>query len=688
MKKSCEIIIKDGKPVVKSFPQLFTDILKYTNNNVQDAISIYSMTLSDEFKNLNLNKPTLKDLLAFIDYDNVFDQQSIERQDRQLFLDMTLNTTNIENIISKFIDSFTVDGYFGINIDNLRKNDIFNDDDILKIMNMSDTDIIQNLYYKLKESNESFVNISSPYIISTDSNFGKINPDLYLGIIYNNYINATNAEDILNIAESIKDDIVINNPNIVTRILSDIQNKQAFVSYETDDYLSEVVKKSTNNIQVILEQTIDTNQNYNPLLTQLEFLMQLPESQYINDLQDIQQYLNNIELQAAKIGLDLKNLSEIILDKSYVEVQDFLGATFNLLMDVANQDKNSITESIVNYANMYNSYFMIEPNYVTNVSDNIESDGVFLQLESNQNEEQLFVKNSIIKYKGNIYRKINDDKSQDELNNLIYQNSSLLPTSVYSVPIKDINKDIILNDIDTYIEEKAKNLVNYLSEIDILKKIVSYKILTGVSLDSEYNSLNNSYLQREWINPEKFVIDFNKEMLKPNSKLTDLFYISNRGLEARIPIGDYTLQLLQNELTESMFDKLQQYALLSNNESLSNLKPEYELIETDNIDILRNYYANNLYLLKELGTPYQILGTGAIVNNISDPFVKIRGELYEQIRPNVYEWVQRNDRFMNYDLDKPELSISDPEEYMTSPVIENNIKVITTKIENSEIEFC
>lgn len=689
MKKLCEISIQAGIPIVRSFPRLFNDILNYTNNNVRDAISMYGMTLSDEFKNLNIENPALNDLIAFIDYDNVFDQPPIEKQDRQLFLDMTLNNEPIDNIADKFIDSFTVNGMFGINIDNLRQNGLFNDNDILKIMNMSNVDAIQQLYYKVKESNETFVNVSTPYIISTDSGFGKVNPDLYLGNIYNNYINATNITDVLNMAESIQDDVVINNPSIAATIVNEVQNKQAFVSYETDEDTAQAVKKSTNNIQSILEQTLDTNQNFDPLLSQFEYLMALPIEPYVYDQKDIQNYLKNIEKQAAKIGLNLTNLSESIIDRTYNQVQDFLGATFNFLMDVANKDKRSIPETLANYAVAYDSYFMTQPDYIKSFADKVSADGIFLQLESNQSEEQLFATNSIIKYRDNIYQKINDNKSQSELNNLIYQNPNLLPTSAYSVPIRDINEDIILNDIDNYITEKAKSLVNLVSDMDVLKKLVSYKILAGISLDQQSTvPLNNSYLQSNWIDPEQFVIDFNKEMLKPNSKLSALFYFSNRGLEAKFPIGDYTLQQLQNELTEAMFDKLQQYALLSNNESLQNLKPQYELIETDNADVMRNYYANNMHLLGEVFNPYQIIGTAAIINNIADPFVKIRGELYEQVKPNVYELVQKNDRFMNFNLDKPELSISNPEKYMTSPIIENNIKVITTKIENSEIEFC
>ena len=256
--------------------------------------------------------------------------------------------------------------------------------------------------------------------------------------------------------------------------------------------------------------------------------------------------------------------------------------------------------------------------------------------------------------------------------------------------IENKNKDIILEDIDEYVTNDSKKILTPNSDNNIIKKIQAYKILNGIDLDRDYTeNFNNSYLQGKWINPKEFLINFNKKILK-NKKLKDIFYFSNRGLEARY-MGEYTKKQLEIELTDREFKDLQQYALLSDNDSISYLKPEYELMEISDVNILRNYYANNIEKLKELENPYQILGTTIIVKNINDNFIKVKGELYEKIKEGVYELVKNIDyRYKNYNLKKPKLSLSNIEDYVSN--IDNSrddIKIKkNNKIENEEIEFC
>lgn len=693
--KSCEITIpQSGTPIVKSFPGLYREILNYVDNDIQKSLSMYGMILTDEFKNMNVSNPTLDDLLVFIDNYNTFESQNLTKEDRQLFMDMTLSTDVIENVKEKFINSFTVDGMFGINVENLRKNAMFSDAEILDLMNSEDVSNIQKLYYKLKQGNEDFTNIVSPFKVNTGNGFEKVNPDDYLTGVYNNYVGLNTPKEVMERAESIQDQILLNNPSLVTDVLASISNKQAMVAYETDDQLSDVVKKPINDTKTILENTLDPQQNFLPLLAQIEFLLSRPIEEYATEYNTISRYVNNVRKQSAKLGLDLGNISEVMGERSFNDLQGFLNSTFNFLMDVSNSVdlsmRDSLSETFDQYVTDYNNFYGISPQYTNKVVDKIDEDGIFINLESNRSEQELFEEKSIIKHSDTIYQKVNDNKSQTELYEMIFENPSLLPQEVYSTAVKESNRDIIMDDIDIYISDKARTILNPLSDVDTLKKIISYKIILGAPVDTEVEvKPNNSYLQTQWVNPENFLVDFNKELLKENSKIKDIFYFSNRGLEAQKVIGAYTIQKLQNELSESMFDKLQQYALLSGNESLMELKPQYEMIETDDVGVLRNHYANNMNQLQELSNPYQIIGTGAVVENITDSFVKIKGELYEQVQPNVYEKVYTNSRYLNYGLNKPQMSIQNVDNYLTTATADSKIKVKTTnKIENSEIEFC
>lgn len=694
--KNCEITIRPGSlPKVKTNPALFNNILEYTNYNVEDALALYGMTLTEEFIALGIKNPSLQELLTFVEVDNSFEASDMTKEDNKLLLNLSVNENEILNFKDKLIESLTVSGVFGINIDNLTNSNLFTESDIEYLMQTSQLDDIKKLYYKLKSSDNIEINtIVTPFVINANRNpLEKLNPDIFLTNIYNNYINVNTEKDVLDIANSIQDEVVLNNPSIILDIIDETKNKQSLVAYETDEYTGEVSKKTTNNIYTILEQTLDVEQDFRSLLSQLEFLKAQPIEVFAENLQDLQRYIFNIEKQSAELGLDLSDFSEILSSRNFNQIQSFIDSLFNFVIDVQNRDSESLQETILEYSNNYNNFFQISPEFKNRIVERIDEEGVFLNLETNESEESLFNTNSIIKYQDNIYQKITDNKSLEQLYEIIYNNSNLLPLNAYNVPLTNNNIDAILIDIDNYIENIAKNLLSEDSEIEIIKKIVAYKIILGINTENTVKEqLNNSYLQDNWINPEKFLSDFNKQILKNPSLLKDIFFFSNRGLEAKINMGDYTIVELQNNLSENMFEDLQQYTLLSGNESLSSLLPQYEVTEIVNEDILRNYYANNLSELNEESTPYQMYGETAIIQNIVKPFTKIKNQLYEQLEPNIYQLVPVSKRYKNYNLQRPELGITNPSQYVQIKNEQEVKKISVTKtitnIENSEIEFC
>lgn len=686
---TCEIIFnKNNIPEVKTYPLLFKEIMNYYDGNVDNALSLYGMTMTDEFKDLKIKKPNLEDLLLFSDNFDSYSKK-LDKDDIILFTDLTLNTEDVDNLKDKFVDAFSKEGIFDIDKKRLKESKLFTDNDIDFIINLDNIKPLQSLYYGLKNGNDEFQNIVSEYIISKDG-MTKINPDGFYKWAMTNYIGIQSKNEIYNKALSINDDIVVDNPQIIETIEKDIKNKQKLQSYETEEYGEEVVNKKDGDTKTTLMLTLDVDQDFTSILDQLTFLITRKIDVFVDNIDQIQKYLNNLEIQFAEKGIDMSNLSEIGVNKSYNELQDFIGSLYNFLLDLQNKDVESLNETIEDFSNKYDLFFGKQTMNETKIAEKMDEDSVYLYLETNLDEETLFKNNSIIKFSKNIYQKITDNLELDELYELIYQNPNLLPKEVYSVKIEDKNKDIILEDIDEYVTNESKKILTPNSDNNIIKKIQAYKILNGIDLDQDYTeNLNNSYLQGKWINPKEFLINFNKKILK-NKKLKDIFYFSNRGLEARY-MGEYTKKQLEIELTDREFKDLQQYALLSNNDSISYLKPEYELMETSDVNILRNYYANNIEKLKELSNPYQILGTTIIVKNINDNFIKVKGELYEKVNEGIYELIENIDyRYKNYKLSKPKLSLSNIEDYMSN--IDNSrddIKIKkNNKIENEEIEFC
>lgn len=686
---TCEIIFNENNiPEVKTYPLLFKEIMNYYDGNVDNALSLYGMTMTDEFKELQIKKPNLEDLLLFSDNFDSYSKK-LNKDDIVLFTDLTLNAEEIDSLKDKFVDAFSNGGVFDIDKKRLKESKLFTDNDIEFIINLEDTTPLQSLYYGLKNGNDEFQNIVSEYIISKDG-MNKINPDGFYKWAMANYVGLKSQNEIYNKALSINDDVVMDNPQIMKTIEQDIKDKQKLQSYETEEYGEEVVNKKDGDTKTTLMLTLDVDQDFTPILDQLTFLLTRKIDVFVDNIDEIQKYLNNLEIQFAEKGMDMSNFSEVGINKSYNELQDFIGSLYNFLLDLQNKDVESLNETISDFSNKYDLFFGKQSVNENIITEKMDEDSIYLHLETNLDEETLFKNNSIIRFSKNIYQKITDDWTLDQLYDLIYKNPTLLPKEIYSVKVNENNKNIIFEDIDEYISNKSKKILNFNSDIEILKKIQAYKILNGIDLDQDYaEDLNNSYLQGKWINPKEFLIKFNKKILK-NKNLKNIFYFSNRGLEARY-MGEYTKRQLEIELTDREFKDLQQYALLSDNNSISYLKPEYELIETSDINILRNYYANNIQKLKELDNPYQIFGTALIIKNINDNFIKVKGELYEKVNEGIYELVKNIDyRYKNYNLKKPKLSLSNIENYVSN--IDNSsddIKIKkNNKIENEEIEFC
>ena len=69
-------------------------------------------------------------------------------------------------------------------------------------------------------------------------------------------------------------------------------------------------------------------------------------------------------------------------------------------------------------------------------------------------------------------------------------------------------------------------------------------------------------------------------------------------------------------------------------------------------------------------------------------FLRIRNELYENVAPNIYARVERDKRYINSGLTKPQYNNSIKEVKLKNSK-ENKISVKkVTDINNNEIEFC
>ena len=672
----CEITFKNNIPVVKTYPKLMTELMVYTNNNIPQALDLYGITLTDDFIDLNIS-PTLENILAFNNQDNILNSKQLTKENRNNILNISLVDTEVTDFKKDFLETFTVNGVFGFNVDNIKKSQLFSEIDITELDNIENIYKIKELYYKLSNTSEEFSTIKTDLIIG-EGLFNKNNPDIILSEIHKNYVGLTTKKQILDKANEIGDYILLNNPELIKKVLIEVRNKQEVPLYETDEYSGDLVAK-TDSTYTRLEQTVDISLNYTSLRSQVEFIKTIPIEYFATSPELIERYFDNIKKQSYDVGIDLLNIDEIFYSKTVNELLDFLDSYYNFLSDLENLNGESLEDSIRDFSESYDSFFNKENNEIKDVIDKINREGEFIKLETNRSEYKLFTENGLLKIDNNIYQKVDNNISIQDLYNILLENDFLLPKNTLSVKNTPLNRDILLEDLDKFISNKAQEYQTEYSDVVNIKKIAAYKLL--LNIDIKYNTVENGISKN--INVDNFIIEFNKEIIK-NKKLSDIFYISNRGIESRYNIGQYTYNFIKNELDTEMFNSLVSYSKLSGNESLkyiSDMSPNNIILNK------RDFYANNLHELDNFQGKYTKKGDLLYIKNNINDFIKVKNSLYEKVDTNVYAKVNVSDRYMNYNLEKPYYEKTNFDEIVDNKG--DKIKIKETKeINNNQIKFC
>ena len=686
--KGCELEIQiDGSVKAKTHPSLFNRAVDYYEGDVEKAMELYGVSLTDEFKELGIENPSLQQLITF---SNQLKRESpLTNQDIQSLIDITLSNKKEYEVQDKFVEAFTVEGNFGINEAQLRKSGIFTEEQILDFLDMEDVSSLQELYHKLTDYTGSVENIETPFKI-VDENGNVINPDIVVGEFLKNYAGLTTKEEIMEKADQINDETVLSNPELIPAILEEVSNKTAAVTYVYDKNSKEVTKKAANDLKVSLEQSLDVTQDFGGLLDQLNFLINLPIEVYAYDLPTVQLYLESIENQMANYGINIKNISETASNKSYNDFQNFVTSFYNFIYDVSSQDGKSVQETINDFVDVYNEYFEVKPEYVNTYIAKNRVDGKPMVVENGHAaEDLLFAEKGVVNMRDDVYKKVKRNKTYDELLNVLHANPSLIPSEVFTTKVSEENKDINKKDIDNYLSAGIEDYVEN-SNIDIYKELRAYKLILGSETFNKKSNANVDTVMDIDIDPKKFISTFVKETFSdPN--LSKIFYISPNGLESIIPIGEYTNRYLQNYLSRGMYNGLKQYAAVSGNASLKGLIETPVESPTINDGVLRDFYANNLSELSEFTGEVTLKENALFTNLDNNDFIKFRGELYEKVRDGVYGKVElRNeDGYIQYNLSKPTVASSISQDNSIRDISESeNVKPQVKKGFHTLINFC
>lgn len=667
---SCEITLhNDGTAEVKSNKKLFNSLLGYTNGDTIKALDLYGITLTDGFKNIGIKSPTLENILSYVDELNSASMSQLSVQDELDFLNIRLQNTAMDDVRERFIDAFTYNGYFKIDYNKIKKSNLFSEAEIYKLY--ENLPKIQTLYYKYKNNEDLITSIVTPY--TTDINtFDKQNPDIIETHILENYAGLETKDEVINKAIELEDDFIIESEDLINNILDKVSNNDIQVTYDFNPLTDTIEKRKINDTFTRLIQTLSVEEDYSKLMDAVDYLRISMEEDYDENNIIYSRYLPALKQLSLDVGIDLSGL--VIKPNNYEQVSELLDSLYNMLYDLQNQNSNSLYENIEYFSNIYDD--VVGKTYETVYTVKEKSELNDIHLETNQSELSLFINNSLIKIAPYTYRKINNDSTIDELYTLLLQNPELLPENIFSVSIKDRNIDILIEELDKHISDKASELITDDSTIEDAKLLTALKYINN-SNEMNIEEKTGSYE----MDINSFLSDFNKIILSDNI-LSNIFYFSKKGLESKINIGEYTIEQLKIILDDKTFDDLVNYAKISGSYSLKELS---ELNQDINEGNTRDYYANNLDVLPNYKGEYNTNGDYYIIKS-NKSFIKLRNKLLEKVDDNVYAEVDKSEKILNSGLQKPVYN----NEVTALPEYKNGGIIIekTSTIKDNTIEFC
>ena len=383
--------------------------------------------------------------------------------------------------------------------------------------------------------------------------------------------------------------------------------------------------------------------------------------------------LNKIKKDAAKNGIDLRDLATKAITHSREDVLDFLNAMEDVLVDPSEQTLSS-------FADMYNAMFDItEPSKELIITDN-KSD-VFLDTENT--EYELFRDHNLVKKQDGVYRIVTEQSLEDMYDSMI-ENVDLLPGNITSV-----------EDLKNYVSKTTSKLEvpDFQVDTELLEKMLLYKMYFGFPLVISTKKVSTQGLTDLTMDPgllkDDFVIDFNKWILETNNKY---FTVTEKGIEL-IANDEINKSEAILSLPEEFKESLAQYDVLSRTLNLG-LDPQEKAEEyIDSQKEKRQDVVNNPESVKKLKGNYTYLEDGVMAaKNETETFVRTPVGVFEMIYQfgNVKFYNKLPDADIDYkltDIEKPlsDIDFSQHQHLENSPEIFKEAKQYYTKKELEQI---
>ena len=625
----CEISIGNGLPEASTYPELMKSLLEYTNFDTSKAINLYGISLLEDYNKVVESPNDLNSFLRYVQSKNI--EGSVLKSKDSIYFNTLLNQSDDSiNFKEEFIKTFSNEGLYEFNYHKILDGKL----DINDPQNNKKS--LENIFYYLLKTESDFETYDSPLEQKEDYQIFNLKVD---------FANIQDRKELIQRAVELDNSEVINNVETQDWLLDFNKNKTFVPKMFITDTME--LKPTTDNISNRLMASLDVSQDFSTIKESLSyFIGNFEELIVAEDEENLEKFTKSLERNLVNKGFPMNNLSDTLLNSNIENSQNFLGSLYNFLEDIESMDSN-ISDSLYELSLEYNNFFNVSNEPTLLEIDKVEDSESIFHVKTNLSDAKMFSNFGLVSIGDNLYK--------------IY--------TVSNIDYNEYYNDDMRNDfLDSF--EDGDN-------VDEVKALVVMRSLSPVSLKSV--GIDSRYYRDVSVEYENFLTDFNKLLLK-NEYLAEMFSFTENGLEAKTQISDFSVNLLKSELEENVFKALQDYALISGNESLSSLLPEFSPIFEKNDDIYRNFILNNPKNLLSLKSDYKKVGDIIVADGVSDNFIKVDGNIYERVEGNDFVKLPKSDVKV-FNAVKPQIEINQTEKEIS----EQNVEIIVDKTKQ---KFC
>jgi hypothetical protein len=651
----------------------------------EKALELYALTETEEYKD---------SLLFDLDSNgemkiNSFVKFTLKTEATR---DYVLETIDLQHKVSpdkiKDFDKLYVKGVFTPSYDALKSTGVFSEDEIYDILFSEEK---QN---NLKEFIENFQTIDSVNeitgFIKTSDNYNDIglasleDPSVVKDEIMTVLSEAVNDAEVVSLVSSLPYGEFVDRFNsdsdFKIRVI-DIALSSSSVKIERDDFQTADTLMMTMDISRLDEVEAAANR-----------------IEDIDDRQLILEEFENLQDSLIDAGVELNVDEYDIASRPTAELKTFANIISEFASNVNVENTMALSNAMDNFTNR-------PATRVVDISDFKGRPSTLRYLDTVENEIDNFETKSLVKVKDNVYQKVKDVYSTDQLYSVLYSkvlsNPSIVPEGVLKSAMEDgklsmevlknpVNEEFIMEDLKNYVMESTDTLPK--GGTETREKIIIYKTVYGHKISHpivkpKYTEINNeNYLKTD------FVSDFNKQRLlnkKNNSKLHNYFYrffkVDHKGIR---PINEspYTENYIKaglDKIPSELRDNLIKYSTIAKNFNMTLSEPISDITLEARMNAQQNIYS-----VPKIEGAYQVVSdTEVISNKDNKQFVRIGDKTYEKILEyngtSLFKELSQGDSlFRSTSVDKPTTTITF--EALREYQIEDNNNVTEVKYASSE----